>query len=161
MTNTFADALLAAPVINTGGTTDVQQGANTDRPAITAERLTDALELLSSGAAPPSTDPYLATDEPTIAEAATLLSSILSVGAVARLDLLHDALTAAHRRGRALERREASQIARDAAARFAAEAQRLADEHAESFTQQVDDRGVAEAAWHALPWVERQRASEQ
>lgn len=158
---TFADRLLDVPVIT--GRDIVQHSANTDRPGMSAHRLAEVLGVGDLGAiAPPSHDPYLATDEPTIAEAATLLSTILSVGAVARLDLLHDALTVAHRRGRASERLEASQLARSAATAFAAEAQRLADEHAERFAQQHAERGAAEAAWHALPWCDRvQRAGEQ
>lgn len=110
-------------------------------PAITAERLAGVLD--EQGDAPAevsSSDPYLATAEPDIAEAANLLQRILASGAVARLDLLHDALTIAHRRGRAAER---------------AEVQRLAHEHAAEFVAAVTARADAEFRADARAWCER------
>jgi len=88
----------------------------------------------------PSTDPYLATDEPTIAQAANLLQKILASGAVARLDVLHDALMIAHRRGRAAER---------------AEVQRIAEEHAAAFAAAVVERADREFRDDSRAWCER------
>lgn len=114
-------------------------------PTVSAQRLALAItggapDGGTEAIAPSSTDPYLATGEPSIAEAAKLLSSILSSGAVARLDLLHDALTVAHRRGRAAER---------------AAVQRIAHEHAGAFVAAVAARTAAEYRRAALPWCEQ------
>jgi hypothetical protein len=85
-------------------------------------------------------DPYPATGEPTISEAANLLAKILASGAVARLDLMHDALTIAHRRGRAAERAEVKTLAR---------------EHVEAFAAAVTARSDAEFRRDARPWYEQ------
>lgn len=128
-----------------GDTLQHDATATRPMPTVSAQRLAAAVaggapDGDTEALAPSSTDPYLATDEPTIAEAATLLSNILASGAVARLDLLHDALTVAHRRGRAAER---------------AEVQRIAHEHAGAFVAAVVARADAEFRHDALPWYRR------
>lgn len=110
--------------------------ASADRIAAALDQLGPSLEL------PPvsTTDPCLATAEPTIAEAARLIDRLLASGSVARLDLAHDALTVAFRRGRAAERRDVNA---------------LAVEHAEQFANAVRERAEAEALRHARPWSQQ------
>lgn len=81
-----------------------------------------------------------ATGEPTIAEAARMLRLILASGAVARLDLLHDALVVAHRRGRLAERAEVERLALDAV---------------ESFSSALADRCDVEFRRDARAWCEQ------
>jgi len=145
---TITDRITITSASSSGAHTsgdNLQHDAPATRPmsTVSAQRLAAAI-VGSPGdgeaGALPSTDPYLATDEPGIAEAANLLSRILASGAVARLDLLHDALTAAHRRGRAAER---------------AEVQRLAHEHAGAFVAAVVARTDAEFRRDARAWCEQ------
>jgi hypothetical protein len=144
---TLAGRALAPAALIMGETTAMPETTPATRPmpALTARQLTAALagggpDERAEAPGVSSTDPYLATDEPTIAEAARLLQRILASGAVARLDLLHDALRIAHRRGRAAER---------------SEVQRIATEHAAAFVGAVTARTDAEFRDDAQSWCER------
>lgn len=76
--------------------------------------------------------------EPTSAHAAALLRKLANTdGTVARLDLVHGALLAAFRAGRAAEQ---------------AAVAGLAQQHAGAFLAAVVERGRDQAAHDALPW---------
>lgn len=96
--------------------------------------------------------PFMDTEEPAQAEAAQLHRELLGLGTVERMDALLDALRAAYRRGRAAERQDSARLAAQAAARFAAEAQRLAEEHAEQFHAAHTERAQQQAERAARPW---------
>lgn len=121
---TYADQLLAAPLIESTGETMSAEGCR----------------------------PYLDTDRPTEDEAAALVAQMMGAGTVARLDLLLDALRAAYRRGQAAERQESDRLAGQAAARFAEAAQALALEHAASFSAAHLERERVQVEHDARPW---------
>lgn len=75
--------------------------------------------------------------EPTTGQAAALVREVMGAGTVARLDLVHGALLAAFRAGRAAEQ---------------AEVQRLAQQHATAFTAAVAQRANDQAELAARPW---------
>lgn len=139
-----ADTITAT--LSPGETTQaMRDDAPATRPmtVVSADRIAAALDQLEpSIELPPvsTSDPCLATGEPTIAEAARLLDRLLASGSVARLDLAHDALTVAFRRGRAAERRDVNALAVD---------------HAEQFANAVRARAEAEALRHARPWSQQ------
>ena len=124
----FADQLLEAAVIDLNGSTD--GGSTMGRP-------------------------YMDTDRPTAEEAAELHRELLGAPTVARLDMLLDALRMAYRRGQAAERRDTEQLATDAAARFASEAQELAARHAQEFSAAHTVRARQLAEHDALPWFQQ------
>lgn len=106
--------------------------------------------------------PYLDTQEPSNTEAAELVQALMGAGTVARLDLIHDALRAAYRRGRAAEHVAVARLADEHAAMFTAAAQQqaaavdqLAQLHAGLFTDAVAQRGQEQDARDALPWHQR------
>lgn len=75
--------------------------------------------------------------EPTSEHAAALLRKLASRGTVDRLDLVHGALLAAFRAGRAAEQADVAS---------------LAQQHAGAFLAAVVERGQDQAAHDALPW---------
>src|SRR5690348_1832301 len=95
--------------------------------------------------------------EPTVADAAALITAIMGSGTVGRLDTLHQALVAAYRRGRSDVREEAQELCRRAAQKFADEAQKMAWAHANAFIDSVTERAAADCEAQALPWPERLR----
>lgn len=104
----------------------------THRTIITGESSTTMPEAET---APSAHDQY--TAEPTVAEAANLYQKLIALGPVARLDVLHDALVTAHRRGRAAEH---------------VELERIADETRRAFGEAVRDRGLEVEAAAGRPW---------
>lgn len=96
--------------------------------------------------------------EPTAREAADLIDYMMGAGTVGRLDALQAALRSAYIRGRTDVREEAQELCDQAAARFAAEARRLAEEHAAAFVESVSARTREDLCRDALPWTERLRA---
>lgn len=123
----YADALLDAPIIETTGETMAAENAR----------------------------PYLDTEAPTAEEAAELVRALMGAGTVERLDLLHDALRSAFRRGQAAERLESDRLATAAAERFAREARELVEAHAATFSAEHQDRARAQLEQDARPWWER------
>lgn len=83
------------------------------------------------------TGELIVNGEPTAEQAAALVQQLMPAGAVARLDLVHGALLAAFRAGRAAEQ---------------AEVQRLAQQHAAAFAAAVTRRADEQAARAARPW---------
>lgn len=95
------------------------------------------LDTFGSAGRPDDKGEQIVDGEPTAAQAATLVQHLMRAGAVARLDLVHGALVAAYRAGRAAEQ---------------AEVQRLAREHVDAFTAALTERAAEQANRAMLPW---------
>lgn len=87
-----------------------------------------------------------------------MVDALMGAGTVGRLDLVHQALRNAYLRGRSDVRVESQEICTRAAQKFADEAQRMAQVHAQEFVAAVAERVTVEAERAALPWSERLRA---
>ncbi len=127
------------------------------------DSLVEGLEQQAEGppAGHPETMPMAAVNasEPTHKEAADLYWAAMNAGTVERVDLIHQALLSAYRRGENAERINGEQLAAQAAARFAADAERLAREHARDFADEHARRAKACAERDARPWWSRGRHS--